>query len=46
MNRLIARIDKAIVRGYRFVNDLHYYWWTKRHSLRRAIELARDTIYP
>lgn len=41
----VQRIEKAMVRGYNFINDVHYYW-TLGHRFRRAIELARDTIYP
>ena len=43
--RMVARLDKALVNGYRFINDVFYCWWTKRHSFRRAVELAKVTIY-
>lgn len=41
---LVARLDKALVMGLRFVGDVWYYK-RRGHQLRQAIQMARDTIY-
>lgn len=41
----LYRIERALLRGIRFIGDVHYYWWRQRHPLRLAINLARKTIY-
>jgi hypothetical protein len=45
INRRLQRAEKALVRGFNFVLDVHFYWWTLRHPFRDAIRLARDTVY-
>lgn len=46
LRRRVDRAKKALVRAGRFISDVHYYWWQIGHRFRRALELARDTIYP
>lgn len=47
MSRLIQlarRLDRAILRGYEFLFNVHYYWRECRYPIRTAIRLARDTL--
>lgn len=41
----LYRIERALLRGIRFIGDVRYYWWQQRHPFRLAISLARKTIY-
>lgn len=43
MRRLINRLDRAILRKYNFVLDVHYYL-TRGHTLRTAWYLAKNTL--
>lgn len=41
----LYRFERALLRGFRFVGDVFYYWWQQGHPLPLAISLARKTIY-
>ena len=45
MRGMIARIDRAWVRGVNFLYDLHYFWRVRRHPFRRAVYMAREAPY-
>lgn len=42
--QLVRRADRAILNGYDFLFNVHYYWRERRYPLRAAIRLARDTL--
>lgn len=42
--RLIAHLDRALIRSYEFAANVHYYWRDCRYPLRTAIQLARNTL--
>lgn len=43
MRRLIATIEKRLVRGYEFVGNVTYYYGLG-YALRKSIQLARRTL--
>jgi len=43
MRRLILRIKNAIVRGFKFLRDVDYYY-SRRYSLRASILMAKNTL--
>lgn len=49
MRRLIrqrlARWETAILRGFRFVGDVHFFWFRLGYGFRAAIKKAGETIY-
>ena len=44
MFRLIARIEKRILRAFDFVLNVYFFWRVLGNPLRRAVEMARNTV--
>lgn len=41
---ILRRLEKRIVRGYQFINNVSYYYLDRGYRLKQAISLARDTL--
>lgn len=44
MRRLIDRIERAIVRGYEFANNVCYYYFERKHRFSISVDMARRTV--
>lgn len=44
MRKLAMRIEKRITSWYQFCNNMAYYYLTCGYSLRKSLQLARDTL--
>ncbi|MFA6971672.1 MAG: hypothetical protein WC208_09765 [Gallionella sp.] len=45
IHRRVLRICKTLAQRRDFVLNVDYYWRCQHHRFRRAIEMARNTIY-
>lgn len=45
IRNLIYRTELRLLRGYRFVRDVNYFWVKRRYSLRSSVSMAWGTTY-
>jgi len=45
MMHLIHRTGLRLLRGYRFIRDVNYFWVKRRYSLRSSVSMAWGTTY-